>query len=66
MRAIGTGLATLVAAASAVAPALVGVVLTGKGIAAVFMMFAAASAVGFFVSMRMVETSNRALEEISP
>ena len=67
MRAIGTGLATSwLRAASAAAPALVGVVLTGKGIAAVFIMFAVVSAVGFFVATRMVETTNRALEEISP
>ncbi|REE20154.1 putative MFS transporter [Paraburkholderia sp. BL27I4N3] len=67
MRAIGTGLATSwLRAASAAAPAIVGVVLTGKGIAAVFVMFAVVSAVGFFVAARMVETTNRALEEISP
>jgi putative MFS transporter len=67
MRAIGTGLATSwLRAASAAAPAIVGVVLTGKGIAAVFILFAVVSAVGFFVASRMVETTNRALEEISP
>ncbi|OXI64268.1 MFS transporter [Burkholderia cenocepacia] len=67
MRAIGTGLATSwLRAASAAAPAIVGVVLTGRGIAAVFVMFAVVSAVGFFVAARMVETTNRSLEEISP
>jgi putative MFS transporter len=67
MRAIGTGLATSwLRAASAAAPAIVGVVITEKGIAAVFIMFAAVSAVGFFVANRMVETTNRPLEEISP
>lgn len=67
MRAIGTGLATSwLRMASAAAPALVGVVLTGQGIAAVFIMFAAATVVGLLATMRMIETANRALEEISP
>jgi putative MFS transporter len=67
MRAIGTGLATSwLRLASAVAPALVGVVLSTKGIATVFLMFAAANVAGLIASMRMVETSNRALEDISP
>jgi putative MFS transporter len=67
MRAIGTGLATSwLRAASAAAPAIVGVVLTDKGIAAVFILFAVVSAVGFIVATRMVETTNRSLEEISP
>jgi len=67
MRAIGTGLATSwLRVASAVAPALVGVVLSTKGIATVFLMFAAANVAGLVASMRMVETSNRALEDISP
>ena len=67
MRAIGTGLATSwLRAASAAAPAIVGVVLTGQGIAAVFLMFALTTIVGFFAATRMIETTNRALEEISP
>ncbi|MDW3689132.1 MFS transporter [Cupriavidus sp. CV2] len=67
MRAIGTGLATSwLRAASAAAPAIVGVVLTGQGIAAVFLMFACVSVIGLIVSTRMIETTNRALEEISP
>ncbi|TKC88751.1 MFS transporter [Trinickia terrae] len=67
MRAIGTGLATSwLRAASATAPAIVGVVLAGYGIAAVFLIFAAAALVGLLASTRMIETSNRALEEISP
>jgi putative MFS transporter len=67
MRAIGTGLATSwLRAASAAAPAIVGVVLTGQGIATVFLMFACVCIVGFVASMRMIETTNRALEEISP
>ena len=67
MRAIGTGLATSwLRMASAAAPAIVGVVLSSDGIAAVFMMFAATAVVGMFVSRHMVETTNLALEEISP
>lgn len=67
MRAIGTGLATSwLRMASAAAPALVGVVLSAHGIAAVFLMFALANIVGFIAARRMVETANRALEEISP
>jgi putative MFS transporter len=67
MRCIGTGLATSwLRAASAAAPAIVGVVLTGQGIAAVFLMFACVSVIGFLASTRMIETTDRALEEISP
>lgn len=67
MRAIGTGLATSwLRVASAAAPAMVGVVLSAHGIGVVFMMFAAAAVVGLFTSRYMIETSNRALEEISP
>ncbi|TQK03487.1 MFS transporter [Herbaspirillum sp. SJZ107] len=67
MRCIGTGLATSwLRAASAAAPAIVGVVLTGQGIAAVFLMFACVSVIGFLATTRMIETTNRALEEISP
>jgi len=67
MRAIGTGLATSwLRVASATAPAIVGVVLSGQGIAAVFLMFALANVVGLIAATRMIETSNRALEDISP
>jgi putative MFS transporter len=67
MRAIGTGLATSwLRLASATAPAIVGVVLAGQGIAAVFLMFALANVVGLIAATRMIETSNRALEDISP
>jgi len=67
MRAIGTGLATSwLRAASAAAPAIVGVVLSTHGIAAVFGMFAAATVAGLLAARHMVETTNRALEEISP
>lgn len=67
MRAIGTGLATSwLRAASAAAPAIVGVVLSSEGVAAVFLMFAAATVVGLLAATRMIETTNRSLEEISP
>lgn len=67
MRAIGTGLATSwLRVASAIAPAIVGVVLSAQGIGVVFLMFAAAAVVGLLASRHMIETSNRALEEISP
>lgn len=67
IRAIGTGLATSwLRAASATAPAMVGLVLTRQGIATVFLMFAAVSVVGLVAAAGMIETTNRALEEISP
>ena len=67
MRAIGTGLATSwLRAASAAAPAIVGMVLTRQGIATVFLMFACVSVVGLIASMRMIETTDRILEEVSP
>jgi MFS transporter, putative metabolite:H+ symporter len=67
MRAIGTGLATSwLRVASAVAPAMVGYVLTGYGIASVFLMFALANVVGVVAATRMTEAANRAPEEISP
>jgi putative MFS transporter len=67
MRAIGTGLATSwLRVASAMAPVIVGVVLSAQGIGVVFLMFAAAAIVGLLASRHMIETSNRALEEISP
>ena len=67
MRAIGTGLATSwLRAASATAPALVGLVLTEQGIGAVFLMFAGVTVIGLVAATRMIETTNRALEEISP
>lgn len=67
MRAIGTGLATSwLRAASAAAPAMVGMVLSREGVAAVFLMFGAATVVGLLAATRMIETTNRSLEEISP
>lgn len=67
IRAIGTGLATSwLRAASAVAPALVGLVLAKDGIATVFLMFAGMAVVGLIAAWRMIETTDRSLEEISP
>lgn len=67
MRAIGTGLATSwLRAASAAAPAIVGLVLTGGGIKTVFLMFACIAVVGMCAAYRMIETTNRPLEEIAP
>jgi putative MFS transporter len=67
MRAIGTGLATSwLRIASAVGPALVGFMVEAKGIPSVFLMFAGMSVVGAIAATRMVETSDRRLEEIAP
>ena len=67
MRAIGTGLATSwLRLASAVGPALVGFIVARHGVGAVFLMFAAVSAVGAAASFRMIETRGRQLEEIAP
>jgi MFS transporter, putative metabolite:H+ symporter len=67
MRAIGTGLATSwLRIASAVGPAVVGFMVDAKGIHSVFLMFAGVSIVGALAATRMVETSDRRLEEIAP
>ena len=67
MRAIGTGVATSwLRIASAVGPALVGLMVDTKGIHSVFLMFAGISVVGAFAAIGMVETSDRRLEEIAP
>lgn len=67
MRAIGSGLATSwLLVASATAPAIVGVVLSSQGLAAVFRMFALAEVLGLAAAMWMIGTTNRALEEVSP
>lgn len=67
MRAIGTGLATSwLRLASAIAPAAVGWVLSARGIAVVFGMFAVVSLLGMLAARGMVETTDRLLEDISP
>jgi hypothetical protein len=64
--AIGTGLATYwLRLASAVAPALVGFLVSAEGIGSVFLMFAAVSLIGALVASRMIETRGRQLEHIA-
>jgi putative MFS transporter len=66
MRAIGTGLATSwLRLASAIGPALVGVMMSARGIGSVFLMFAAISMIGAFAGKRMIETRGQRLEESS-
>ena len=67
MRAIGTGLATSwLRLASAVGPAVVGVMVGARGVNSVFLMFAGVAAVGALAATRMIETRDRRLEEIAP
>jgi putative MFS transporter len=67
MRALGTGLATSwLRLASAVGPALVGIMVGAGGVNSVFLMFAGAAVVGALAATRMVETRNRRLEDIAP
>ena len=67
MRALGTGAATCwLRLASAAGPVLVGYLVAHSGTGAVFLMFAAAGAVGAVAATAMLETRNRALEEIAP
>jgi MFS transporter, putative metabolite:H+ symporter len=67
MRAIGTGLATSwLRIASAVGPAVVGVMVATKGIGSVFLMFAGVAVVGALAAARMIETRDRRLEDIAP
>jgi len=67
MRAIGTGAATCwLRLASAAGPVLVGYLVTAHGTGAVFLMFAAAGAIGAVAGLGMLETRNRRLEEVAP
>ncbi len=66
MRAIGTGLATSwLRLASAVGPALVGLMVSRQGVASVFLMFAVVAALGALAASRMIETRDRQLEDIA-
>jgi MFS transporter, putative metabolite:H+ symporter len=66
MRAIGTGLATCwLRLASAVGPAVVGVVVSSNGTRSVFLLFAAIAVAGAWAATRMIETRARQLEEIA-
>jgi len=67
MRAVGTGLATSwLRVASAVGPALVGILVAAGGIAPVFLIFGAVSLGGALAATRMIETRNQQLEMIAP
>jgi MFS transporter, putative metabolite:H+ symporter len=67
MRAIGTGFATAwLRIASAVGPALVGMLVGHGGIASVFLVFAVISLLGAFAATHMIETRRRPLEAIAP
>jgi MFS transporter, putative metabolite:H+ symporter len=67
MRALGTGAATCwLRLASAADPEFVGYLVAARATAAVFLMFAAAGAIGAGASIRMLETRNMQLEELAP
>ncbi len=67
IRAFGTGLATSwLRLASAVGPAIVGLMVAAEGISSVFSMFAVTSIVGAAAGCGMIETRGRRLEEIAP
>jgi putative MFS transporter len=66
MRAIGTGLSTSwLRIASAVGPAVVGVMVGARGVGPVFWMFAGVAMVGAVAALGMIETRNRRLEDIA-
>jgi len=66
VRAIGTGLATSwLRLASAVGPAIVGMMVGAEGIGSVFVLFALISAIGAVAALWMIETQGRRLEEIA-
>jgi putative MFS transporter len=65
-RAGATGCATCwVRLSSAVGPLLVGALITTSGPRAVFLMFGTAAVIAAVAASRMLETSNRTLEELS-
>jgi putative MFS transporter len=67
MRALGTGLATSwLRLASAIGPAVVGVMVGAGGIDSVFLLFAGTSVIGALAAVPMIETRARRLEEIAP
>src|SRR5271169_4012976 len=67
LRSLGTGAASAwLRVASAAGPAIVGFALTGYGVSGVFLLFGMISLAGAAISLRTVETRERALEEISP
>jgi len=67
LRSLGTGAASAwLRVASAAGPAIVGFALAGYGVSGVFLLFGMISLAGAAISLRTVETRERALEEISP
>lgn len=67
MRAIGTAFATTwLRLASAIGPMLIGIILDAKGISFVFVVFAIVCIIGSLLATRMIETSEKSLEEIAP
>jgi putative MFS transporter len=67
IRAAGTGLATSwLRLASAVGPALIGVMVATRGLSSVFLLFVGISALGAVAATGMIETRNRRLEELAP
>jgi len=67
MRVIGVGLATSwLRVASAVGPAIVGVMVAANGVGSVFMMFAGVSVIGALAAGGMIETRGQRLEELAP
>lgn len=66
MRAIGTGLATSwLRLASAIGPAIVGVMVAAQGVGLVFLMFAGVGVIGLFAATQMIETRDQRLEDIA-
>lgn len=67
MRVLGTAFATAwLRLASAIAPTILGFILASKGISMVFMLFAIVGIIGAFMAYRMIETSEKVLEDIAP
>lgn len=67
MRVIGVGLATSwLRVASAVGPAIVGVMVAANGVGSVFLMFAGVSVIGALAAGGMIETRGRRLEQLAP
>ena len=67
MRVIGVGLATSwLRVASAVGPAIMGVMVAADGIGSVFLMFAGVSVAGALAAGGMIETRGQRLEELAP
>jgi putative MFS transporter len=67
MRVIGVGMATSwLRVASAVGPAIVGVMVAANGIGSVFLMFAGVSIAGALTAGGMMETRGRRLEDLAP